>query len=175
MTGWNSKDKKTVLSLLKQIKKGAIKRKLPADIYEQYVQTFKKVATEVGIVDKKGRVLLTKRPEKSTHPAEPFPGMWHIPGVTHHPTETSEKAIERLIKDELENCVDVQDLNSLGYIEANLNPRGLILSHIYIGRRLLHVPSQGEFFFIDDLPENTVDYHKEILIPRLINSIRDTS
>ena len=171
MTYWTPEHIKEVLAVFTKMKKDLMKRQLPQEVYEGYVNIFKKMATEIGVFDKEGRILLTQRPEKSTHPAEPFPGMWHLPGVTHNFSETIEDSKKRLILEELGGTISLDSMQLIGSLEETVPHRGLYHSLLFIAYSNGEQVPKGKFFHTDDLPDNLVVYHEEKIIPTMIEQI----
>ena len=103
-------------------------------------------------------VLLTQRPLDDTA----YPGEWHCPGSVLRPGEEFEDVFERLADREFRGLV-----SSWRFVGEMNNPeeaRGHFVSRIYLvvpeGE-----PKKGEWFTVDDLPKNTVDHHRDSIIP----------
>ena len=73
---------------------------LPLPVFECHVGGKKNVSTEVVVRDVDGNVYLIQRPSSEESPEEPFPDMWHSPGVTHVMTESTDDTIRRLVERE---------------------------------------------------------------------------
>jgi len=114
------------------------------------------------IIIKDGKVLLVKR----KHP--PFVGSWALPGgYTEYGRENLQQTVIRELKEETNLIVKEEDLELLGvYSDPGRDPRGHVISHVYIAKEFLGVLTAGDdaqetvFFPLDKLPELAFDHNK---------------
>lgn len=120
--------------------------------YEQWLEMFKfvpRVAVDL-VVEKKGKLMLTRRKR------EPFAGSWHLPGSFVMKGETLAECAQRVARDEL--GTNVKEMKSSSVWE-NLagDPRGHIID---VGYRCVlegepkAVGDTAEVGWFDKLPDN---------------------
>ena len=74
------------------------------------------------LIDDGGRVLLQKRPENRMHG-----GLWEFPGGKVEPCEKAADALARELEEELGITLDPGAIAPVGFADAPLEPRNLIL------------------------------------------------
>lgn len=115
---------------------------------------------EFGVFDSKGRVLMTQR--KKDDPEFP-PGSWHIPGCVVLPDEPVADALQRLIRKEVVGKVGTPI--SLGWHQTHrkLAPTRPAIALLHAARSVEPYEEPGTFFSPDELPENTLLHHRELI------------
>jgi len=103
-------------------------------------------------------VLLIERSPKESA----YPNQWHCPGSIMRPGEKIGDVFNRL--KEKEFCTEIEIIDGAGFLNNTQEERGHILSLIYLCK-LKGEKVRGEWFPINNLPENTVKHHSEMLIP----------
>lgn len=165
------------MAILKVVAEYAKARTLPPAVFEALLQAHKKISTELVIFNLKGEVLLKKRPSLEENPAEPFPNQWHSLGVTHAPSESTQDAFDRLVRDELGNNVKLSEVFDVGLIDVNDSERGRCLSFVKIvtlsGGEITKKGGVGEFFDPDNLPSPIVVNHRNLIIPAAVKKARE--
>ncbi len=114
------------------------------------------------IVVKEDKVLLVKR----KHP--PFKRSWALPGgYLKYGKETLYQTAVRELREETNLIVSESDLELLGvYSDPGRDPRGHVISHVYIARKFSGVLKAGDdaqetsFFPINKLPKLAFDHDK---------------
>ena len=107
----------------------------------------------------KVEVWLAQRPK--SEPA--YPGMYHAPGSAMRSGEQFEDVFARLEKKEFR-----VKLLTWRFITNVNNPgekRGHFLSIVYLCRLPDEAGQRGNWFPVDQLPDSTVDCHREKIIP----------
>ncbi len=168
-TGWTPQSEKDAVSLLRTIERDAKTRQLPSEVFEAFVRTFKKVATELVIFNEKGHIYLTKRLSKEQNPTDPYASEWHIPGAMHSARETSEMVYQRLLKNEIGSAVKLDEPVQVGVYEVDDGRRGMFYGLINVTRVSsgeIPINEYAAFFDPKELPEPIVSFHRDMVIPQ---------
>ncbi len=122
---------------------------------------YPRLATDMIIKDKEGRILLTKRN------VEPYKNYWVFPGG-HVKKETPVKAVKREVFEETELIVEVDKLYGV-YANLYSDPRNPTVTIFYIGHivggefnNTIEV-SESKFFALDEIPAKIGFNHQEII------------
>ena len=75
-----------------------------------------------ALIDGDGRILLQKRPENRSHG-----GLWEFPGGKIEHGERASAALVRELAEELGVAVDPEHLSEIGFADASLGTRNLLL------------------------------------------------
>lgn len=146
---------------------------LPIEVFEAKLSAGKNISTEMVVFDREGRVYLIERPGLDTSPHEPFPGLWHTPGVTHMGNERFESTVARLEKREFGG--ELENVTFVDTAEAADPPRGLYLLLIHYAFVYAELANpRGRFFRQDDIPwDQLVTSHREVILPKALKAYRD--
>ena len=107
-------------------------------------------------------VLLVWRDE--TTPA--YKNTWHCPGTFLRPAESEDKAIERLAKNEL-GC-QARIVKKVGWDDNPHEERGHCIHPIFLVE--LTGESRGKWFSVNNLPPETVEHHRQVIIPMAVEA-----
>jgi len=121
------------------------------------------VCLRVNENTKKIEVLLTQRSSSDSA----YPGEWHCPRSVLRPGEEFSDVFRRLAKKE-----SLDGLNPERFVENFNHPkeaRGHFLSVIYL---CTADGTAGTWFAVDTLPENTVDHHRDHVIPIAVKAFQ---
>src|SRR3989344_6749231 len=114
--------------------------------------------------EKKVEVYLIQRSLNDTA----YPGEWHCPGSVMRPGEDFDDVFARLEEGEF-----IGKLSQKQFI-ANMNSpreaRGHFLSVIYLCLLRGKTNLRGAWFPVDNLPNKTVNHHKEVIIPSTVGT-----
>ena len=94
---------------------------------------------------------------------EAYPGQWHAPGSVMRPGESWRDVADRLKKEFGTGIVSADEIGELFTKEE----RGPFLSKIFLVE-LVGLPREDDrhcWYPVDDLPQITVDHHKDHIIP----------
>ena len=111
-----------------------------------------------GILIENGKILLIKRA------ADPFKGMWAVPGGRIEDDETAEACLIREMEEETGLKVEPVKLTGI-YSDPNRDPR-LVIAAAYLVRRISGEPKAGDdageikWFDLGSLPELCADHSK---------------
>lgn len=111
-----------------------------------------------GVLIEGGKILLIRRA------AEPFKGMWAVPGGRIEDDETAEECLIREMEEETGLKVEPLKLTGI-YSEPSRDPR-LIIAAAYLVRRVSGEPKAGDdagelaWFDLDKLPVLCADHSK---------------
>ena len=111
-----------------------------------------------GVLIENGKILLIRRA------AEPFKGMWAVPGGRIEDDETAEECLIREMEEETGLTVEPVKLTGI-YSEPSRDPR-LIIAAAYLVRRVGGSPKAGDdagelaWFDIDKMPKLCADHSK---------------
>lgn len=170
---WNDESIDKEIVELRRIRSDIEARALPQRLYEEFVQTYKKISTEFVIFDLQGRIWLTQRPSRDKQPYEPFASQWHTPGVLHNVNESIDNTWERLWRDELGSHVEFDAPQFVNIVEFSESKRGHYLALLYISRyrrgRFVS-PTPSGFFSPSALPCPIFEPHKSVLIPEAMKA-----
>lgn len=114
-----------------------------------------------NIETKKIEVYLIRRALDDTA----YPGQWHCPGSAMRPSEEIEDVFRRL--EEKEIGLKIISKKFVMHFNNPKETRGHFFSLIYLCELEGGADGKGQWFFVDQLPENTVEHHKKILIPKV--------
>lgn len=92
-----------------------------------------------------------------------YPGQWHIPGSALRPTEEIEDVFLRL--EEKEIGLKIVSKKFAFHFNNPKEARGHFFSLVYLGT-LEEGEGFGKWFAVDNLPLDTVAYHRSEVIPR---------
>ena len=94
-----------------------------------------------------------------------YPGQWHLPGSAMRPGEEIDDVFLRLEKNE----IGIRILSKKFVFHSNnpTEPRGHFFSLIFLCV-LDSGDGYGKWFFVDDLPENTLMRHRSVIIPAMV-------
>lgn len=108
-------------------------------------------------------VLMTQRTKDDIA----YPGEWHCPGRVLRPGEEfPDGPLKRLVKNEL--FAEIGEAKFVGYINHREEARGHFLLMVYLIENI-GTSNKGEWFPVDQLPEPTVDCHREKVIPLAVS------
>jgi hypothetical protein len=159
------------VSVLKRLQPGL----LPKELFIEIARIWTTSIIEVVPVRKNGEkteILLLKREADDPN----WPGMLHTPGTVVRPTD-SEKGIvgplERIYSDEL-GLEEWKDPVFVGPILHSVN-RGTEMSNVfYLDMTGLQITS-GEWYDVENLPENIVDTQKSFIAESIDKYTKDTN
>ncbi|OHA09050.1 MAG: hypothetical protein A3A44_00630 [Candidatus Sungbacteria bacterium RIFCSPLOWO2_01_FULL_60_25] len=143
-------------------------RSVPPNVYEAQVSAGLNVSLEVVVVRPSARyweVFLAQRSTLEENPSEPYPGMWHSPGVGFRISDgrTIRGALDRLRRNEFDDLPFRRlDLKSVKTIDDP--DRGFYLMLIHLAE-VDGEPTKGKWFRVDQLPQPLVGSHEEIVLP----------
>ena len=107
---------------------------VPAEVNEAHIGSKLNVSFE-GIPVRLGRdgveVYLIQRPSLAENSSEPFPEMWHSPGVTRLVNEPRSTALQRLIKTEF-GGIEPRQVLFLEFVEGQDPPRCLYEQQLHL-------------------------------------------
>jgi len=109
-------------------------------------------------------VLLAWRDE--TAPA--YQNSWHCPGTFLRPGESQEEAINRIGQGEF-GC-PVQVVERVGWDDNPDEERGHCVHLIFLAEPIGE--PQGKWFPVDNLPPETVEHHRQVIIPMAVEAFR---
>ena len=113
---------------------------------------------------RKIKVLLVQRSLDDTA----YAGEWHCPGSILRPGEEFSDVFNRLGKLEFKGSVFPKQL--VGHYNNVHEQRGHFLSIIYLCET---DGASGTWHTVDSLPENTVDHHRNFVIPMAVKKFND--
>ncbi len=140
---------------------------LPLSIFHEVTRLVVTPTVELAPLREKDgalQVLLTQRPDDDKY----WPGEWHIPGavVLSSDEEGSfDSVINRIIAKELHGKVPMNTVPKLAQQVFHDIPRGKELDHVYYFKTDVEDKDliEGRFFDVNDLPENTIDFHVSMI------------
>ena len=151
-------DKKSAAEALAKIDPA---KPLGTELFNAILRASVGVAIEVVSVRRNAKngleVLLAWRDE--TAPA--YKNTWHCPGTFLRPAESEDEAIERLAKNEL-GC-QVRIVKKVSWDDNPHEERGHCIHLIFLVE--LIGESRGKWFPINNLPPETVEHHRQVIIP----------
>ncbi|MFA6105001.1 MAG: NUDIX domain-containing protein [Patescibacteria group bacterium] len=129
---------------------------------------FEGVALRLNPKTKKPEVFLRKRADDDTA----YPGEWHAPGSAFRPREKPNLVARRLSR---EFGSEIMDFKLVGQYFSN-EQRGDFLSLIYLVKfdGEPRVDNRHIWCPVDKLPENTVNIHRDHLIPAAVAAYRSS-
>ena len=139
---------------------------IPEPLYSEGLRLWPGITIELvplRIKDEKVEVLLIKR-----SPSDKFwPNELHVPGtmIRSGKDETFDATLERLFKDDLANTKI--DSMFLAGESLHTTKRGKEFAKIYC-TEIEGKPSIGKFYDVENLPEETVGHHRDIIIPTAV-------
>jgi len=144
------------------------KKPMGTELFDAIAQVTVTVAYETICfkeVDGELYVYLVQRDQTDTA----YPGQWHVPGSVLRPGETQADVMARLSKKEY--GAQITDY----YFISNFNSIGEERGHFFTPYGIVKLESEptnpaGKWFFIKDLPENTVLGHREAIIPMAVTA-----
>ncbi len=92
----------------------------------------------VALIDKRGRILLAKRPEGKS-----MSGLWEFPGGKTGDGETPEQALVRELKEELEIDISSENLSPAGFASCSYDSFHLFMP-LYLCREWNGIPQAIE-------------------------------
>lgn len=115
------------------------------------------------------QVFMLRRPDDDEH----WPGQWHIPGTVLRATDEENSfnsGLARLFDGETEGLVvPVGEPKHVGTKFWDVE-RGRELDHLhYVEVEALSDDLPGQFFPVDELPDDTIAHHK-IIIPEIVDA-----
>ncbi|MFA7252969.1 MAG: NUDIX domain-containing protein [Patescibacteria group bacterium] len=145
---------------------GLVPRGMPlgTELFEGVAALSISVAYEMVVFrtgqDGRVEVYMTKRTDDD--PA--YPGEWHCPGTVRRPWESPADAIERLAQREF--GARIISYKIVGMIDDYAEKRGHFYTPVCIGHLDGEPTSpRGDWFPVDQLPENTVKHHSVGVVP----------
>lgn len=97
-----------------------------------------------------------------------YSGQWHSAGTAIRSGETFNSALKRLLNREY-GTEQIGSAIPVGIVNNPLEKRGHFLSYTYLIRNIME-EIKGRWFPVDQLPENTVDHHRDHIIPLAIEA-----
>lgn len=140
---------------------------VPVRVFEAHLRSKKNISSEVVITNADGEVYLIQRPSMAQSPHEPYPELWHTPGVTHLESEVIPDTFKRLEAREF-GGVKLQNVTWVDKAEVKDPPRGRYLLLIFYA----HVDAEpknprGRFFRAGEIPwDELVPAHRDIILPK---------
>ena len=95
---------------------------------------------------------------------ESYPGLWHCPGSIIRPGESTDDVRQRMSK---EFGCTVRALHQVCGFNHPHEETGHAVCWVHFCE-LSGTPTNGEWFPVDDLPENTINHHREEVIPKAL-------
>lgn len=128
-----------------------------------YTPAFEAVAVRMG--ESGPEVFLRKRAEDDTA----YPGAWHAPGSVFRPGERPRDVANRL-GDEF--GMPITHFDQVGLLYDIHEQRGSFLSIIFLVSFFgePRVDDRHGWFPMNDLPEGTVDFHAEVVLPHAVTA-----
>lgn len=147
---------------------------LPGEVFEAHLRSKKNISTNVAIFNDNGQVYLIQRPSLKEYCDEPYPNLWHFPGVTHLGGELYSETLIRLSRKEL-GGVYFRDVHAAGQRDSIVNKRGLYI-HILVITRTTSNPnnSKGMFYTPNELLHrfDMIHYHRTVFLPLFLERAR---
>ncbi|MDO8557216.1 MAG: hypothetical protein Q7R98_02020 [Candidatus Jorgensenbacteria bacterium] len=146
---------------------------IPPEIFPKWVGKFPSGPMEIIIFDEHGQVFMIPRPDgDKEYPGKPS----HCPGTVQRPGETEAQAIRRAFKSgEGLNSLNVQrviricDADVMKGTGRGENPTRQERAVIWVGfHKGPFTGNFGGFYDPNHLPENTLEHHRNTLIPHAI-------
>jgi hypothetical protein len=167
---WSKEDREKAIRALQMIRGTFSKgHYIPHDVYEVWLTTFKKISTEMVIVNAQGEIYLARRTQS---PLDPYAGQLHAPGVVHLYNERNEGAWQRLVNNELGPDAVFDGPHFLCELENNEPVRGLLQMRIHMTRLITSstkLTRVGRFYPVKEIPwSELVKSHREIVVPLAI-------
>ncbi len=156
--------KSLAVSLLGKIEKS--KNGLGKDLFNAIARLTVMLCFEVVCLRKNSatnqtEVYLIKRAPDETS----YPGQWHIPGSVMRPGEEIEDVLLRLSQKEI--GLEIMSKKFIFHVNYPKEPRGHFFSLIYLCQ-LSKEPGKGKWFAVNQLPENIIEPHRTLVIPKAI-------
>ncbi|MFH1366854.1 MAG: NUDIX domain-containing protein [Patescibacteria group bacterium] len=107
-------------------------------------------------------VLMIERSQDDTA----YPGQMHCPGTVMRSGESIEEMFERLSRKEVNARLYGQKF--IGFDNNTAEARGHFLHLIHLVQ--VDDPNNGSWHPINDLPKNTVEHHRTIVIPTAVKA-----
>ena len=141
---------------------------LGTELFDQIARFSTSIAFEAVLMrpgqDGGEEVYLTQRDTNDTA----YPGAWHCPGSILRRGEQPADVAKRLAKKEyLVPIVDFKKVDEFFYQES----RGWFCSFIYL-IQTEREPEAGAWFSVDDLPDQVVPHHRDVIIPRAAAALK---
>lgn len=171
---WAPKEVEAAVLVLEKVRLTQVLGKsLPGPVFEGHLAGKKNVSTE-GVFFNGDSVYLIKRSSRLENASEPYPDMWHSPGVTHYPLESNQQGFARLIKRELG---DVEILDQCGPFlgEGHDLPRAryVLLTTPTLIRGAPNADARGKLFRISEIPwDDLIASHRTTILPLAIDEAR---
>jgi|GEM_PF-6185976 len=135
---------------------------MPHDLFNAHRRTLKNISSEICVFDTQNRIFLTMRPTKDELPAEPYPGVWHIPGTRHVANETNAEALERLLESEIGIQFETNFVDCIEYPEGD--SEGILF--LYTAKDLtdsIDTDEARQWFDVNALPKPVLKEHMTII------------
>ncbi len=145
------------------------KQPLGAELFEAVARVSISLAHELVALRQRGdqtEVLLLQR-----GPNEVYPSLWHCPGSVLRPGETENDVFNRLAQGK--NGVSVISRDFIGRDNNPGEVRGHFYHLVFLCEVDLSVDFGGRWFSIDNLPETTLEHHREVVIPMAVKAFRE--
>lgn len=143
--------------LLQTIPPGHVSHELFVKLKEHTVSSnVELVPLRIDSETKQIEVFLTERPEDDDF----WPGEWHVPGTAFVPGKNEPDAWGKLFGEELHGIKCTSPVFVTNHTQHVR--RGTERAEIY-WVEVLREPKEGQFFPIDELPENTIGHHREVI------------
>ncbi len=143
---------------------------LDSHVFQAIANKVVTVPIELGVFNEKDEVLMFYRED------EEYQGN-HMPGTVLRDTDSVEEALQRLLKSEVVSGAGTETGNistpqNLGWVEIpkgnglGQNPTRHEISLLYFCRLTGFYQGKGQFYRVENLPENTLPHHR-ILIEKI--------
>ena len=119
--------------------------------------------SETGKVE----VFLTWRNET----APTYKNTWHVPGSYMRPGETIKKTIERIARDEFKCSIKV--IKDAGWKDNPTEERGSCVHLVFLVG--IGEPKNGKWFPVNELPSETIEHHRHVVIPIAVEAFKSIS
>ena len=157
----------------KEMLAGLLRRLKPPygpKVFPAWVENFVTTPVEMAVFNSDRQILLVYREDPE------YKG-WHSPGTILRDEEDVPTALERLINGELGGAKVTRPV-PLGWVEVHRgnglgqNPtrHEISLLHACFVQNL-SLSGKDRLFSIDQLPENTLTHHKEVIIPEIVRRL----
>ncbi len=171
---WTSEEREVAVQVHNKIRTCALAGKpIPANVFEAQAGSKKNVSTEGVFINLDGEIYIVKRKSLLEKDTEPYPDMWHTPGVMHAANEDLDQTYARLVKSELGDDITIIERRGPIAIEAEAPPRAkftmLIMPTLISG-----MPSKaGKFVQVTDIPwDQLIPCHRDQILPTALKDAR---
>lgn len=162
------------LNLLKQERENG--KRLQQDVFYAFCEAVITCPVEVIPVTANGKVLMFLRDDDDKY----FRNVWHTCGSIQLPRETIKQTLRRVLDKELDNYQKIGEPKFIGILENDMGdgemecPREQERSVVYIQEiKETENNSKAAFFGFDEIPVNSIKFHRAKLIPKAKKFLND--